>query len=342
MAGGAGFVGSHLCERLLDRGDAVVCLDNLRTGRYRNIAPLLDRQGFAFVAHDVVDPLPPLPRLERVFHLASPASPRAYQRWPLETLRVNSEGTRVLLERAARDGARFLYTSTSEVYGDPLEHPQREEYRGNVSPVGPRAMYDEAKRYGEALTTTYAETHGVDVAIARPFNTYGPRMDPDDGRVVSNFVTQAIGGRPLTVHGDGAQSRSFQYVDDLVEGLVRLMESGCRGPVNLGNPEEYTMLQLAGLVRELAGSASEIVFAPRPADDPRQRRPDISRAKRLLGWEPTVPVREGLRRTIAHFRSQRGAAVDVLDDVVGEVGDLTGHGHTPAPPRPRVGAAPPH
>jgi nucleoside-diphosphate-sugar epimerase len=281
----------------------VICLDNLRTGRSGNIAHLADRPGFTFIQHDVVEPLPPLPRVERVYHLASPASPRAYQCWPLETMRVNSEGTQRLLELAERDSARFLYTSTSEVYGDPLEHPQRETYRGNVSTIGPRAMYDEGKRYGEALTVTFGLARSVDVCIARPFNTYGPRMDRNDGRVVSNFITQALDNRPLTVHGDGSHSRSFQYVDDLVEGLLRLMGSGSRGPVNLGNPEEYTMLQLAHLIRELAGSDSEIVFAPLPGDDPRQRRPDISLAKRLLGWEPTVPVREGLVRTIAHFRS---------------------------------------
>jgi nucleoside-diphosphate-sugar epimerase len=303
VAGGAGFVGSHLCERLLDEGATVVCLDNLRTGRFANIAPLVNRPAFTFIEHDVVEPLPPLPRFEQVFHLASPASPRAYQCWPVETMRVNSEGTRLLLELAARDGARFLYTSTSEVYGDPLEHPQREEYRGNVNPIGPRAMYDEGKRYGEALTVTYGETHGIDVCIARPFNTYGPRMDRDDGRVVSNFITQALENQPLTVYGDGSQSRSFQYVDDLVEGLMCLMASEARGPLNLGNPEEYTMLQLATMIRELVGSTSEIVFAPLPIDDPRQRRPDITLAKELLGWEPTVPVREGLLRTIAYFRS---------------------------------------
>ncbi len=234
VVGGAGFVGSHLCERLLDEGANVVCIDNLRTGRFGNIVPLVNRQEFTFIEHDVVEALPPLPRFEQVFHLASPASPRAYQCWPIETMRVNSEGTRSLLELAARDGARFLYTSTSEVYGDPLEHPQREEYRGNVSTVGPRAMYDEGKRYGEALTVTYGETRGVDVCIARPFNTYGPRMDREDGRVVSTFITQALDNRPLTVHGDGSQSRSFQYVDDLVEGLMRLMGSQIRGPINLG------------------------------------------------------------------------------------------------------------
>ena len=302
VAGGAGFIGSHLCERLLDEGDDVVCVDNLSTGRRWNIAPLLDRRGFRFVEHDVVEPLPPLPRLERVFHLASPASPPAYQRAPIETLRVNSEGTRRLLELAGRDGARFLFASTSEVYGDPLEHPQREGYRGNVCPTGPRSMYDEAKRYGEALTMTYVRERGVDGCIARIFNTYGPRMDPDDGRVVSNFVTQALRGEPLTVYGDGSQTRSFQYVDDLVEGLLRLAASGEREPINLGNPEEYTVLELARLVRDLTGARSPIVFAPLPKDDPRQRRPDISRAKRALGWEPRVPVREGLRRTIAAYR----------------------------------------
>jgi nucleoside-diphosphate-sugar epimerase len=303
VTGGAGFVGSHLCERLLNEGNEVICLDNLVTGRYGNIASLLDRPGFTFLEHDVVEALPLLPRVAQLYHLASPASPPAYQRYRIETLRVNSEGTHRLLELAARHDACFLYASTSEVYGDPLEHPQHEEYRGNVSPTGPRSMYDEAKRYGEALTMAYAAARDVDVRIVRIFNTYGPRMDPDDGRVVSNFITQALCGTPLTVYGDGSQTRSFQYVDDLVEGLRRLMASDCQHPVNIGNPEELTVLQLAYLVQELTDSSSPIVFAPLPVDDPKQRRPDISRAKMWLGWEPTVSVRDGLLRTVAHFRS---------------------------------------
>lgn len=304
VAGGAGFVGSHLCERLLGDGERVICVDNLSTGRAANIVHLLGHSRFAFVEHDVVEPLPALPRVSHVYHLASPASPPAYQRKPIETMRVNSEGTRRLLDLAARNGARFVYASTSEIYGDPLEHPQREDYRGNVSPIGPRSMYDEAKRYGEALTMAYAETRDVDVHIARIFNTYGPRMDPADGRVVSNFVVQALYGEPLTVYGDGSQTRSFQYVDDLVDGLVLLMESACRGPVNIGNPVEYTMLQLAHLVRELTDSASPIEFRRLPVDDPRQRRPDISLAKSALGWEPQVSVTIGLAHTISYFRQE--------------------------------------
>lgn len=302
VAGGAGFIGSHLCERLLDERHEVLCIDNLVTGRRVNVAPLLARAGFCFLEHDIVEELPPLPRVERVFHLASPASPPAYQRYPLETLRVNSEGTRRLLELAAHDGATFLFASTSEVYGDPLEHPQAEAYRGNVSSIGPRSMYDESKRFGEAITLAYARARGVDARIVRIFNTYGPRMDPEDGRVVSNFIVQALHGAPLTVYGDGTQTRSFQYVDDLVEGMLRLVAMPYQEPVNLGNPEEYTMLELAELVRELSGAASPIVFQPLPKDDPRQRRPDITLARRLFGWEPVVPVREGLARTIAYFR----------------------------------------
>jgi dTDP-glucose 4,6-dehydratase len=220
----------------------------------------------------------------------------------VETLRVNSEGTRRLLELAARQGARFLFASTSEVYGDPLVHPQPEDYRGNVSTTGPRSMYDEAKRYGEALTQAFAETSGVETRIVRIFNTYGPRLDPADGRVVSNFVVQALRGEPLTVYGDGTQTRSFQYVDDLIDGMTRLMESDCREPVNIGNPVEFTMLELAELVRKVTGSISEVEFLPLPVDDPRQRRPDISRARAALGWEPRVPLRDGLMRTISHFQ----------------------------------------
>ncbi len=303
VAGGAGFIGSHLCKRLLAEGVDVICIDNLVTGHRRNIETLLERPGFTFVEQDILEELPPLPRLDRVFHLASPASPLAYRRYPVETLQANSEGTRRLLDLAARDGARFLFASTSEVYGDPLEHPQREDYYGNVNPIGPRSMYDEAKRFGEALTVTYHETHGVNACIARIFNTYGPCMDPADGRVVSNFINQAIRSQPITVFGDGSQTRSFQYVDDLVEGLLRLVESGWRDPVNLGNPEEYTVLQLARLVLEFVGSTAPVVFEPLPGDDPRRRKPDISLARRLLDWTPTVPLHEGLEATVAYYRA---------------------------------------
>jgi nucleoside-diphosphate-sugar epimerase len=304
VTGGAGFVGSHLCERLLDSGSDVVCVDNLVTGRLANIAPLLGRPGFTFLEHDVVEPLPDLPKVDRVYHLASPASPPVYQRHPIATLRVNGEGTLRLLELAARDGARFLFASTSEVYGDPLEHPQHEDYRGNVSTVGPRSMYDEAKRYGEALTVAFGEEHGVETRIVRIFNTYGPRMDPEDGRVVSNFIVQALRGEPMTVYGDGSQTRSFQYVDDLVEGILRLMESDYRGPVNIGNPSEYTVLQLAHLIQELTDTEAPVVYRPLPGDDPKQRRPDITLAKMVLGWKPLVPVTIGLSRTISYFRDE--------------------------------------
>ena len=302
VAGGAGFVGSYLCDRLIADGDEVICLDNLITGRCENIAALMDHSKFRFVEHDIIEDLPSVPRVDRIFHLASPASPRAYQQYPIETMRANSEGTRRLLELAARDGARFVFTSTSEVYGDPLQHPQREDYWGNVNPIGPRSMYDEAKRYGEALIVTYAEARGINTAIARIFNTYGPRMRPDDGRIMSNFITQCLRGDALTVHGDGSQTRSFQYVDDLITGLILLAESTSRGPMNLGNPEEYSVLELARLIRDLTESSSAIVFAPLPADDPQQRRPDITLAKRTLGWQPTVSVRDGLQRTIAYYR----------------------------------------
>jgi dTDP-glucose 4,6-dehydratase len=303
VAGGAGFLGSHLCDRLIADGNEVICLDNLITGRCENIKALTAHPRFTFVMHNIIEELPQLPRMDRIFHLASPASPRAYQLYPIETMRANSEGTRRLLELAARDGSRFVYTSTSEVYGDPLQHPQREDYWGNVNPVGRRSMYDEAKRYGEALIVTYAEIRGVNTAITRLFNTYGPRMRSDDGRIISNFITQALRGNPLTVYGDGTQTRSFQYVDDLISGLILLAESTSKGPMNLGNPEEYTILELAQLIREFTQSASSIVFGPLPADDPQQRRPDITLATQTLGWKPTVSVRDGLQRTIEYYRT---------------------------------------
>jgi UDP-glucuronate decarboxylase len=310
VAGGAGFIGSHLCERLLREGHQVICMDNLLTGRRSNIEPLMDGPGLTFIEHDVIDRLPSLPRMDRVYHLASAASPPGYQRYPVETLRANSEGTRHLLALAARDRARFLYASTSEVYGDPLDHPQREEYRGNVSSTGPRSMYDEAKRYGEALTMAFARNKGVDARIVRIFNTYGPRSDPEDGRMVPNFVIQALRGEPITVYADGSQTRSLCFVSDLVEGLVLAMESAqTRGEViNLGNPEEHTILEYAHLIRDLAGSVSAIRFTlPAVGDDPQRRRPDISKATRLLGWEPAVPLRTGLELTIDYLREEISA-----------------------------------
>ncbi|MBI2953540.1 MAG: SDR family oxidoreductase [Chloroflexi bacterium] len=307
VAGGAGFVGSHLCERLLREGGEVVCIDNLITGRRSNIEPFLKWPRFTFVEHDIIEELPSLSRVERVFHLASPASPPGYQRHPIETLRVNSEGTLRLLEVAASHNARFLYCSTSEAYGDPLEHPQREEYRGNVSSIGPRSMYDEAKRYGEALTMAYARSRRVDARIVRIFNTYGPRSDPLDGRLVPNFITQALRDAPLTVYGDGTQTRSLCFVSDLVDGLIRTIacDDASGQVVNLGNPEEHTVLEYAELIRELAGSRSSIVFTePAVGDDPQRRRPSIEKARTLLGWEPRVGLRDGLAETIAYFRSE--------------------------------------
>ena len=308
VAGGAGFVGSHLCDRLMRQGEQVVCVDNFVTGRRGNIRALIDRPGFVLHECDIVDDIPELFGVDRIYHLASPASPPTYQRHAIATMRVNAEGTRRLLELASRTGARFLYASTSEVYGDPLVHPQPEDYRGNVSVTGPRSMYDEAKRYGEALTFAYASERGVDTRVVRILTLTGPRLDPDDGRVVSNFVKQALRGEPLTIYGDGSQTRSFQFVDDLVDGIVLAMDSDYRQPVNLGNPEEYTMLDLAALVHDLVGINTGIAFHPLPGDDPRQRRPDISVAWRELGWRPAVSVAEGLARTIDHFRNELAGA----------------------------------
>lgn len=304
VAGGAGFLGSHLCERLLNMGEEVVCVDNLVTGRMANVAHFWGHPRFRFIEHDIIDPFPPLPPADRIYHLASPASPRAYRKLVLETLRVNAEGTRRLLDLAQRWEARFLFVSTSEVYGDPLVHPQHEGYRGNVSTTGPRSMYDEGKRYGESLTVAARDANSIDTRIVRVFNTYGPRMDPADGRVVSNFIVQALLGEPLTVYGDGTQTRSFQYVDDLIEGMIRLMSSSYREPVNIGNPAEMTVLELAHLVQRLAGTDSPIQYCPLPGDDPKQRRPDISLAKEVLDWEPRVPPEVGIARTIEALRAE--------------------------------------
>lgn len=283
-------------------GHEVLGVDDLSTGQQRNLKRLGRYSRFSFLRADVRQPLEVEGPLDWVFHLASPASPPRYLKLPLETLLVNAEGTRHLLDLSLAKGASFFLASTSEVYGDPLVHPQPETYWGNVNPIGPRSIYDEGKRYAEALTVAYYRVHGLPIRIARIFNTYGPFMDPEDGRVVSSFIVQALKGEPITVYGDGSQTRSFCYVDDLVEGFLRLVEVDYPFPVNLGNPEEYRVLDLACLVKELTGSSSPIVFQPLPEDDPRQRRPDITLAKQLLGWEPKVPVREGLQRTIRWFK----------------------------------------
>ncbi len=302
VTGGAGFIGSHLCERLLERGE-VVCVDSLITGERHKVAHLEGRAGFRFIEADVVQGIDVPGRFTGVWHLASLASPVHYLRHPVATLRVGSEGTRHALERAKADGARFLVTSTSEVYGDPLEHPQREGYWGNVNCIGPRGCYDESKRFAEAITVAY-EAQGVDTRIARIFNTYGPRMSLEDGRVVPAFVSQALRGEPLTIFGDGSQTRSFCFVDDLVSGLLALWDRGDHLPVNLGNPVELTMNQFADAVRKAAGSQSGVVHKPLPKDDPKQRRPDITRARTLLGWEPRVGLDEGLAKTLDYFRTR--------------------------------------
>ncbi|MEU2075233.1 UDP-glucuronic acid decarboxylase family protein [Streptomyces sp. NPDC013489] len=301
VTGGGGFLGSHLCEALLRRGDSVVCLDNFSTGDPENIAPLLPYPAFEFQHADVSVSVEVAGRVDAVAHLASPASPPDYLRHPLETLAVGSRGTENALRLAQRHNARFILASTSEIYGDPLLHPQEETYWGNVNSIGPRSVYDEAKRYAEAVSAAYRRTHGVDVGIARIFNTYGPRMRPHDGRVVSSFITQALTGEPLTIYGDGGQTRSFCYVDDLVRGLVALLDSSELGPFNLGNPVERTVSELAGLVLEMTGSASEVKHHPLPVDDPVRRRPVITRAREVLGWEPEIDITEGLRRTVAYF-----------------------------------------
>ncbi|MCK8678808.1 UDP-glucuronic acid decarboxylase family protein [Streptomyces lichenis] len=302
VTGGAGFVGSHLCATLLASGAAVTCVDDFSTGRRENISALLGRPGFALVEANVSEPFSVGRRPDLVLHFASPASPADYLRLPLHTLEVGSSGTRHALELAHESGARFLLASTSEVYGDPQQHPQNERYWGNVNPVGPRSVYDEAKRFGEALTTAEAEVHGTDAGIVRLFNTYGPGMRGHDGRAVPTFVRQALAGEPLTVTGDGTQTRSLCYIDDTVEGVLRAAAARLRGPVNIGNPDELTMLELAWLVIELTGSASDIRFIDRPVDDPAVRCPDITLARDKLQWEPRVSAEEGLRRTIAWFR----------------------------------------
>jgi dTDP-glucose 4,6-dehydratase len=306
VTGGAGFIGSHLCEALVEDGAEVICMDNLITGSADNISAVSSKHGFTFVFQNVTEYLTVDGPLDWVLHLASPASPRDYLELPIQTLKVGALGTHNALGLAKATGARFLLASTSEVYGDPLVHPQREDYWGNVNPIGPRGVYDEAKRFAEAMTMAYRRYHGLNTRIVRIFNTYGPRMRLNDGRAIPTFITQALTGAALTVYGDGSQTRSFQYVTDLIDGIRRLMQSPVNDPVNIGNPQEMTLLELAKRVIRIAGSRSEIVFRPLPEDDPRVRQPDITRARTELGWEPRVDTEEGLRLTIDWYRRRLG------------------------------------
>lgn len=302
VTGGAGFLGSHLCDRLIERGDEVICLDNFFTGRKENIAHLLGHPRFELIRHDIVEPM--LLEVDQIYNLACPASPKAYQYNPIKTIKTSTVGMVNILGLAKRCRARILQASTSEVYGDPNVHPQREDYWGHVNPIGPRSCYDEGKRVAETLCMNYHLENAVDVRIIRIFNTYGPRMDPNDGRVISNFIMQALRGESLTVFGDGRQTRSFCYVDDLIAGMMKMMDQGTEvGPVNIGNPDEFTMLELAQEVLSLIGSKSELKFEPLPGDDPKQRCPDIAKAKRILDWAPQYKLKDGLVKTIAYYRS---------------------------------------
>jgi dTDP-glucose 4,6-dehydratase len=303
VTGGAGFLGSHLCERLLGRGDQVVCIDDLSTGAITNIEHLFGTPGFTFYQHNVSTHVWVPGAVDGVLHFASPASPKDYLDMPIQTLKVGSLGTHNTLGLAMAKGARYFLASTSEVYGDPQVHPQTESYWGHVNPIGPRGVYDEAKRFAEAITMAYHRHHNLEVRIVRIFNTYGPRMRPEDGRVVSNFIVQALQGKPLTMYGDGLQTRSFCFVDDEVRGLLALFDSDETGPVNIGNPNEFTMRELADVVLEVTGSSSEIIEEPLPVDDPAQRKPDITLARTALGWEPEIQLREGVERTAAYFRT---------------------------------------
>ncbi|MCX9011475.1 MAG: SDR family oxidoreductase [Candidatus Methanoperedens sp.] len=302
VTGGAGFLGSHLCDLLLAKGYEVLCVDNLITGNEQNIASI-NTDRFSFIRHDVTKPLYLEGKIDFIFHLASPASPIDYLELPIQTLKVGALGTHNMLGLAKEKEARFLLASTSEVYGDPLVNPQSEEYWGNVNPIGPRGVYDEAKRYAEAITMAYHRYHGIDTRIVRIFNTYGPRMRLNDGRVVPNFIGQALRGEDLTVYGDGLQTRSFCYVSDEVEGIYRLMMSDYKLPMNIGNPEEHTILEFAQIIIRITGSSSKIAFKELPVDDPKQRRPDITKAKKLIGWEPQVRLEAGLKETIKYFKT---------------------------------------
>jgi dTDP-glucose 4,6-dehydratase len=305
VTGGAGFLGSHLCDALIAQGHSVLALDNLLTGSLENIAHLSREPKFEFENLDVCEPFDCMfGKFDFLFHLASPASPADYMEHGIETLRVGSQGTFNALDAARRWEAGFLLASTSECYGDPLQHPQTEEYWGNVNPIGPRSVYDEAKRFAEAATAAYRRYHNVDTKIVRIFNTYGPRLQPNDGRVISNFMRQSLSGEPLTIYGDGSQTRSFCYVSDLIDGLIRMSTSETAGPINLGNPEEFTILDCADLVLKVTGSKGRIKFLPLPQDDPKQRRPDITRAKEILGWEPRIGLQEGLRLSRPYFLAQ--------------------------------------
>ncbi|MCD6477686.1 MAG: SDR family oxidoreductase [Candidatus Aenigmarchaeota archaeon] len=306
VTGGAGFLGSHLCEKLLKEGYEVIALDNLATGKTKNIKHLLDDPNFVFIRHNVSKPFEINEKIDAIFHLASPASPIDYQEIPINTISANAFGTYNMLVLTKRNNAKFLLASTSEAYGDPKVHPQREDYWGNVNPVGIRSCYDESKRLAEALTMAFYRKYDIDVRIIRIFNTYGPRMRMDDGRVIPNFAVQSLMGKPITVYGDGTQTRSFCYVDDLIEGIYRAMfKEGTKGEIiNLGNPDEKNMLELAEVFKKITGSNSEITFKPLPKDDPARRRPDISKAKKLLGWEPKVSLEEGLKRTLDWFEDE--------------------------------------
>jgi dTDP-glucose 4,6-dehydratase len=301
VTGGAGFVGSHLCERLLSEGYRVVCMDNLRTGTLENVAHLADEADFEYIDHDVSAHINVPGELDEIYHFASPASPKDFERIPIPILKVGAFGTYNSLGLALAKGARFMFASSSEVYGDPLVHPQTEDYWGNVNPVGIRGVYDEAKRYAESLTMAYHRHHRLETRIVRIFNTYGPRMRSDDGRMIPSFISQALSERPLTIYGDGTQTRSVQYVDDLMEGVFRLMKSSEVRPVNIGNPQEHTVREIAQMIMEISGRESELVYEPLPEDDPKRRCPDISRAREILGWEPHVSAREGLKKTFDWF-----------------------------------------
>lgn len=302
VTGGAGFIGSHLCEFLLDKNHTVYCIDNLVTGSETNISQLKDNKNFIFMNQDIIKYFSFMDDVDFVFHFASPASPVDYYQHPLETLQVGSIGTEHMLAIALKNNARFMLASTSEVYGDPKVHPQPEQYWGNVNSIGPRSVYDEAKRYAEAVTMAYYRTHGLDVRIARIFNTYGPRMKPDDGRAVPNFIKQSLQNEPITIYGNGSQTRSFCYISDEIQGLFSLMMSDYSFPVNIGNPDEFTILELAEIIKDLTDTSSEFVYKDLPIDDPKCRRPDISKAKELLNWAPTVQLKEGLKRTIPWFK----------------------------------------